>query len=253
MPPGLDTSRDGRVLRVTLNRAEKRNALTGEMCEAIVDAFESAQRDAAVGAVLIAAHGPVFCAGMDLHESLAADAAEKTAVHEALFTAGARATKPIIAAVQGPALAGGVGLVANAHIAIAAQGCTFGLTEIRIAMWPYVVFRAVKAAVGERRATELSLTGRIFGTHEALQWGLIHQVTPPFELEDRAAAVASEVANWSADAIARGLDFARRSRGLPDEEAGRLALEMRAGALASGDFQEGVRAFQEKRRARWNQ
>ena len=123
----------------------------------------------AIRCVLIDAAGNFFSAGMDLDEALSPDASEKTAIHERLFTLGARATKPIVAAVQGPALGGGVGLMANAHIVVAAHGTTFGLTEIRIGMWPFVIFRSVSNAIGERRATELALTGRIFGLPAALQ------------------------------------------------------------------------------------
>ena len=79
-------------------------------------------------------------------------------------------SKPIVAAVAGPALGGGTGLVANCHVVIAGPNATFGLTEIRLGLWPFLVFRAVAAAAGERRALELALTGRIFDAREAANW-----------------------------------------------------------------------------------
>jgi enoyl-CoA hydratase/carnithine racemase len=242
----LVISREGRVLRLTLAREEKRNALDAALCRAIVEACEA--EDPTVGAILLDAQGKVFCAGMDLAEVRSVDPTEW---HERLFTLGARLRKPLIAAVSGPALGGGLGLVANAHIAIAAQGSSFGLTEVRIGLWPFVVYRSMVDAVGPRRALELSLTARIFGVNEALQYGLIHETVPAIELDDRATAVAQSLANASAEGIARGLDFAYRARGLSLTEGGRLAAEMRALSFASADFAEGLAAFESRRAPVW--
>lgn len=110
-------SREGRLLRLTLAREEKRNALNAELCQAIVEACET--DDPSVGAILLDAQGKVFCAGMDLSEIKTIDPSDW---HERLFTLGARLRKPFVVAVSGPAIAGGLGLVANAHLAIAAQG-----------------------------------------------------------------------------------------------------------------------------------
>src|SRR5687767_12849900 len=103
MMTSLQLSREDRVLRITLNRPDKRNALSADLCAAVADVVESAWEDASVGCVLIDAAGEVFCAGMDLEEVLAGDASDKTVIHERLFTLMARAKKPIVAAVQGPA------------------------------------------------------------------------------------------------------------------------------------------------------
>lgn len=246
MNSNLLISREGRLLRLTLAREEKRNALNGDLCRAIVEACE--EPDASVGAILLDAQGNVFSAGMDLAEIRTVD---PTVWHERLFTLGARLTKPLVAAVNGPALAGGLGLVANAHLAIAAQGSSFGLTEVRIGLWPFVVYRSIVDAMGARRALELSLTGRIFGPNEALQYGLIHEVVPAIELDDRATAMAQMLANWSPETVGRGLEFAQRSRGLGMAEGGALAASMRAEIFASGDFAEGLAAFEGRRAPVW--
>src|SRR5579862_9452197 len=161
MSETLQISRQGRVLQLALNRPDRRNALNLELCSALGDALEQADADASVGAVLLSGNGKSFCAGMDLHEVLTPAASSVNEVHERIFTAGLRMTKPLIAAVQGAALAGGTGLAANCHIVLAAEDATFGLTEIRIGLWPFVIFRTIAAAVGERRAVELGITGRI--------------------------------------------------------------------------------------------
>lgn len=247
----MKTNREGRVLRLTLDRPEKRNALDAATCRALLNAFDEAEGDEAIGCVLLDAEGSVFCSGMDLDEALSVDAGSLSQLHEALFTAGARLRVPLVGAIGGPALAGGLGLVTNMHVAVAAQGSSFGLTEIRVGLWPFQVYRAVEAAIGPRRTMELSLTGRIFGTQEALQWGLVQHVVPAFELEDRAWAIAEELAAASPEAVCRGMEFAHLMRGLDGKAAGELATRARMAAFASADFREGVAAFREKRRPAW--
>jgi enoyl-CoA hydratase/carnithine racemase len=237
------------VLRLTLDRPEKRNALDGELCGQLVDALEAADRDAGTGAILLAANGPSFCAGMDLDEAASGVSAETSAAHERLFTVGARITKPLIAAVQGAALGGGTGLVANCHIVIAAGDASFGLTEIRLGLWPFLVYRAVVAALGERRTLELALTGRIFGAEEARGIGLVHEIAP--DLEARALEVARTVAGFSPTAIQNGLGFVHQVRGEDRETSGRMARQVRDRVFAGEDFKEGLRAFREKRPPRW--
>jgi enoyl-CoA hydratase/carnithine racemase len=236
----LTIAQEGRTLRLTLNRPAKRNALNIALSGAIVEAVNKAQTDTSVSAILLDARGNVFCAGMDLDDTSGASDA-----HGALFSMGSRSVKPIVMAVNGPALGGGVGLVANGHIVIAAHGVNMGLTEIRIGLWPYFIWPAVVRAIGERRAIAASLTGRIFGVNEALQWGLVHEVTPPFELDDRATAVAAHLGDLSQEVICNGLEFSYRSR---EAEGGPLALEYRERALASDVFKEGVAAFKQRRK-----
>jgi enoyl-CoA hydratase/carnithine racemase len=251
MSTNLEISVEERVLRVTLNRPEKRNALTLAMCRELAETVEQAEDDPGIGAVLLAGRGDVFSAGMDLEEALAGNSDEHATVHERIFTIGSGLTVPVVAAVAGPALGGGLGLVANAHVVVAAQGSSFGLTEIRLGMWPFVVFRAVALAIGERRALELSLTGRIVGTQEALAWGLVHEVALALEMEDRAFQIAAQIAALSRDTIRRGMAFVRDSRGLDAASAGRLAAEARKPVFEGPDFQEGVAAFRERRPPRW--
>jgi enoyl-CoA hydratase/carnithine racemase len=250
MSESLQISREGRVLRLAMNRPERRNALNVELCRALGEAVADAENDAGVGAVLLSGNGKSFCAGMDLHEVLSPGGGDIDEVHERIFTSGVRLTKPLIAAVHGAALAGGTGLVANCHVVVAADDATFGLTEIRIGLWPFVIFRTVAAAIGQRRAIELALTGRAFPAAEAREYGLVHHVVEPAILMQRAQEIASAIAGSSPTAISAGLTFVRESAGKSLDVTGELARQMRSEVFRSADFKEGVRAFQEKRQPR---
>ncbi len=245
----LEISQTGRVLKIVLNRPEKRNALNSELCLKLVRAVDRAESDPGVGAILLAGNGSAFCAGMDLSEIESSIPEDLNRSHEQLFTMGARLVKPIVGAVHGPALGGGTGLVANCHVVIASESATFGLTEIRLGLWPFLVFRAVSAALGERRSTALALTGWIFPAAEAREMGLIHEVSA--DLENRALEVARDMAAWSPTSIRTGMTFVQQVRGLNWSEAGEVARRVRSEVFKSADFHEGIQAFREKRVAKW--
>ncbi len=245
----LQREQFGRVLRLTLDRPEKRNALNMELSRAIVETVRDAARDPSVGAIVLAANGKTYCAGMDLNEVLAGATEETNALQEQLFTLGARTAKPLIAAVRGAALGGGTGFVANCHVVIAEPEATFGLTEIRLGLWPFLVFRAVAMALGERRTVELALTGRIFGVVEAREFGLVHEISS--DVDERAMQVAESVSAHSPTAIHNGLSFVEEVRGMGWEDAGKVARRIRDWVFTTPDFQEGVRAFQQRRQPRW--
>ncbi|MBV8902732.1 MAG: enoyl-CoA hydratase/isomerase family protein, partial [Acidobacteriia bacterium] len=219
-------------------------------CTGIANAVASAQSREDIGVVLVTANGPVFCAGMDLDEALEPHH-NLAAAHEDLFTMGAHSLKPILMCVNGPALGGGLGLVAQGHIVAASQASAFGLPEIRIGLWPFLVYRAVEAALGPRRTLHLSLVGCTFHAAEAFQWGLVHQLSPPDELLERGHALARDLAKASPRAIAAGMQYYRDSRGKSLREAGEIAAALRTELMASGDFEEGRGAFKEKREPRW--
>jgi len=243
----LESRLDGRLLRLALNRPEKRNALNAALCGDLTAALAAAEQNPDVGAILLTGNGKGFSAGMDLDEALTADPGTLADLQERLFTAYTWLTKPLIAAVHGAALAGGTGLAANAHIVIASDDATFGLTEIRIGLWPFVIFRSVVAAMGERRCVELSLTGRIFGAAEAFSYGLVHKIVPAAELESVALETARAVADSSAAALAAGLAFVQESRGMSTEQVGRGARGYRQQICEGEDFQQRVRQFRAKR------
>jgi enoyl-CoA hydratase/carnithine racemase len=242
-PANCRIGRDGRLLRLTLARAEKRNALDRHLCRALADAIGGASPED-TGAILLAGEGPAFCAGMDLEDSLGPGASELAELHERLFTCGMTARVPVVAAVQGHAIAGGTGLVANAHVVVAAHDSQFGLTEIRIGLWPLLVFRAVEAAAGARRTLEWSLTGRVFGADEALASGLIHRIGG----EPAAEAIAQELASRSPDAVRLGMQYFRESRAMAHSAQGELAARLRSELMASPEYAAAVDEFRRRKR-----
>lgn len=186
----VDVVKEGRVLRVSLNRVSHRNVLSIEMAQALIDSIEGAQADEAIGAVLLEGCGEFFCYGSEPD------------LPEAIWTLADRLSKPLVAAVKGAALGAGMALVAQAHVSICAQGSSFGLFDIRNRVFP-LALNAVAKAIGWRRATELALTSRACSTPEALQMGLISEVAPAFEYEQRAEAVSHLLSEADAQVVRR--------------------------------------------------
>jgi len=244
-------SNQGRLRRLTLNRPDKRNALDAALCRKLLDAVREAASDRAVGAILLDANGKDFCSGMDLAEVLETDPDEMLRLHQELFSIGARLRKPMVSAVQGAALAGGLGLALNAHIVIASVGATFGLTEVRVGLWPYVIFPVVAAAIGHRKATELALTARIVDVEEACRLGIVDVVVESGVLRERAEGIALEMAEASATVVEKGLSFVRQLLGARAAAAMKTARTFRREAQNSAEFRAGVLAFRQKRKPEW--
>ncbi|MGD1073749.1 MAG: enoyl-CoA hydratase/isomerase family protein [Bryobacteraceae bacterium] len=240
----IEITRHEKVLQIALNRPEKRNALNLELCNDLVRAFDHADNDTSTGAILLTGNGSAFCAGMDLHEVLEGDTLQLTELHERMFTIVNRIRTPVIAAVHGPALAGGTGLTANAHIVIAAPDARFGLPEIRLGLWPVLVFRACALAMGERRATELSLTGRTIDAEEALRYGLVTEIQA--DPVRRALEIATSIAAFSPKAISEGLNYVHQIRGRDWTHAGAIGHKMRDQLMQSEEFQRAAQDFLKK-------
>ena len=189
----------GRVRRITLADAARRNVLTEQLAAELLKELWQADNDADTGAILLDGEGQVFCGGADQGAELPTE----------LLSFGCRITKPVVAAVHGVAVSVGVALLANAQVVVAAQGSSFGLTDIRDGRFHTQMFQAVARAIGKRRAQELALTGRIFTTPEALSWGLVHAVTPAFELDDRASVIATQLSTSNPSVVRQILEASR--------------------------------------------
>lgn len=249
--------REGGVVTLTFSQPERRNALDYPAVAELVAALREAEADPGVGAVVVTGEGSAFSAGGDIsrfREELGADARAHWASGEGwaeLFTLLPRLAVPVVAAVNGHALAGGCGLVALCDLAIAAETATFGMTEVRIGLFPIVVLPAVRRVIGERATRELALTGRIIDAAEAARIGLVNRVVPTDALAKEAAALASSLAANPRAVVALGKRLLAETGELPYERAVDHARAMRGVFLATGELAEGVDAFLEKRRPRW--
>lgn len=245
------------VRRIRLHRPDKRNALNQAMLRQLYEALRGAAETDDVRAVVLTGSGSTFCAGADIGEFRESLHGQVPDVYEdgrwlvRLFQLGEAYEKPLIAAVNGAALGGGVGLVALCHFAVAADTAVLGATELRIGMFPMVIFPALARALGERRALELSLTARTFGADEALAIGLVQKVVPAAELDEAVGELARTVAGWSPIAVRIGMRGVRTTRGLAPVDAYEQLHALRQVLQQTDDLHEGTSAFFEKRTPNW--
>ncbi len=246
------------IATLTLNRPDKRNALNSALVTALAEALTAVAAQEAVRVVVITGAGPVFSAGADLAELSRlqeATAEENLADSErlaALFRQMASYPKPLIAKINGHAIAGGCGLAVACDFAIAAAGSKLGFTEVRIGFVPAIVATFVLRRVGETVARDLLLRGRLIEAEEAVRLGLIHQVVPAEALDATVQVLAHELATeTSPSAIALTRRLLADLPGLSLDAA--LAYATRVNALARGtaDCKAGIRAFLEKQDPPW--
>ncbi|WP_109489348.1 enoyl-CoA hydratase/isomerase family protein [Occallatibacter savannae] len=245
------------IRTITLNRPERRNAMTAEMQTELIEAFE--QISAGPTRVLILAGvGEAFCSGLDLSE-LQAMHSKTPADHRAdaeriarLFITLRELPIPTIAAVHGPAIAGGTGLAMNCDFTLATPPSKFGFTEVRIGFVPALVSAFLSLQVGEKRARDLLLTGRLFDAAEAHQLGLVNEVVAHAELMTRAQSLAQTLlANSPESLSATKRLLVEQSRSWLDAAVA-AALEANVASRETSDFREGIAAFLEKRKPVWS-
>jgi enoyl-CoA hydratase/carnithine racemase len=194
VPALLTIEEHGAVALVTLQRPEKRNALSISLRVELADAFERLSADGAVGCVVLTGAGTAFCAGMDVTQ-FGGDPENRRRLVETstgAFRAVGRCPKPVVAAVNGPALAGGFALALICDIRIAGASATFGYPELPIGIPPS--YAAARAALAPSAARDLCLTGRVIEAAEALRLGVVTEVSADDELRERALALATRIA-----------------------------------------------------------
>jgi methylglutaconyl-CoA hydratase len=252
----LTLAYDGPVVTVTLNRPEKRNAISYELIEELHLALYDVQRSPADIMILTGA-GSAFCSGMDLdnlraitshtEEENLADSGRMAHMFRALYDF----PKVTIAAVNGAALAGGCGLATLCDFTLAADTAKFGYTEVRIGFVPAIVSTFLLRQVGEKQARDLLLTGRILSAEEAHRLGLVNEVLSPQKLLARARELADTlVANSPASLVATKRLLRTFSHVELDHQIA-AAVDENARIRTTDDFREGVNSFLEKRKPSW--
>src|SRR5262252_6932390 len=253
----LTLIKDGPVATLTLNRPDKRNAISYDLIEELHHALDEVHKSESHILILTGA-GSAFCSGMDLdnlreitrhtEEENLADSGRLAHMFRVLYDF----PKVTIAAVNGVALAGGCGLATLCDFTLAAREAKFGYTEVRIGFVPAIVSTFLLRQVGEKRARDLLLTGRIFTAEEAHRMGLVNEIVAPEKLMDRARELAVQLMENSPTS----LRYTKRllsdhARADLDSQI-RAAVEENAGIRATDDFREGIGSFLEKRKPRWS-
>lgn len=244
------------VATITLDRPEKRNAISPQMIQELMAALGEIERSPARVAMVTGA-GKAFCAGMDLEALKAfpsqspAEVVEDARRIAALFRRLYFFPRPLIAAVNGAAVAGGCAIATFADFTLAVPEAKFGYTEVRIGFMPAIISTFVVRQVGEKRARDLLLTGRIFEAEEVYRLGLVNEIVPSDRLMQRAHELAASLIELSPTSLA----FTKRLLGkFVEAEIAHdldLAVEESSHIRATADFREGLSAFLEKRKPVW--
>lgn len=251
--PCLIDTTDPEILVVTLNRPEKRNALSVELIDRLTTAITSASSDPARRVLVLRGTNPVFCAGLDLHEAADPATADQSSHKLAdLYTALCQCPLVTIAAAQGAAFGGGAGLLAACDLVVAAEDLRIGFPEVHRGLVAALVTCMVRRQLGERAVRELVLLGQSVPAPRALSLGLVNRVVPGARLMDETTALAHEACKGAPGAIARTKRLLDDLAPRPIAEDLRLALKYHLEARESAEAAEGVAAFLEKRPPRWS-
>ena len=244
--------REGTTAVVTLNRPERRNALSLEMLQELTSAFRALGPDARVA--VLRGNGPAFSAGHDISEMQAKAPAFYRQLFEActtLMESLQDLAQPVIAQVHGLATAAGCQLAASCDIVVSAQEARFATPGVRIGLFCSTPMVALSRAVGSKRAMEMLLTGDAISAQEALQAGLVNRVVPALELESTVRGLAAKIAASSPSVVAIGKRAFWRQLQMPQPLAYDYAQDVMSLNAAAADAQEGMTAFLEKRPPRW--
>jgi methylglutaconyl-CoA hydratase len=253
---GLTLAYDGPVVTVTLNRPEKRNAISYELIEEIDQALHDVQKSSA-HIMILTGSGAAFCSGIDLdnlreitkhtEEENLADSGRMADMFRALYDF----PKVTIAAVNGAAIAGGCGLATLCDFTLASSEAKFGYTEVRIGFVPAIVSTFLLRQISEKQARDLLLTGRIIDAQEAFRIGLVNEVVPPQNLLARAHEVAGTLAANSPASLLATKRLLRTFSHVELDQHVAAAVDENARIRNTLDFREGVSSFLEKRKPNW--
>lgn len=254
----IDISMNGYVATVTLNRPDVRNAFNSGTIAELALAFDELGQDEDIRAIVLAANGPAFCAGADLHwmkemadYSDAENLADATRLADMLRTI-YLCPKPVVAKIQGDCYAGGMGLVAACDIAVAADTVHFCLSEAKLGLIPATIAPYVIKAMGENAARRYALTAERISALEAHRIGFVHQLATADALEASVGAIVKALVSNSPHAVQQAKVLVRDIAGQPIDQALIADTAARIAAIrASLEGREGVASFLEKRKPSW--
>ena len=247
-------STEGHLAIVTLNRPDRRNALSLDLMLELISCLDELGADAGVRAVILAAEGKAFSAGHDLSEMVGRTVNDYRRIFDVctqLMTKIQSIPQPVIAQVQGIATAAGCQLVATCDLAISSDQASFATPGVRIGLFCTTPMVALSRAVGRKRAMEMLLTGRVVDPATAAEWGLVNCVVPAAELEAETRRLACRIAEASSFTVGLGKQAYYAQIDLDQPKAYAYAKEVMTMNSLAQDAQEGISAFLEKRAACW--
>lgn len=244
---------DGNIRIITINRPERRNALSTGLLEELNGAFHSTANDG-VHCVILSAEGPAFSAGHDLAELSSGDPGTCANVFRAcerLMLTMQQLAPPVIAEIQGVATAAGCQIAAAADLTLASEDAVFATPGVRIGLFCSTPMVPLVRAIGRKRAMEMLLTGEPITAATALSWGLVNRVVPLSELRSCSLALAQKIVAWSPRVVADGKRCFYETISLTDEQALESATETMIRSAQTDEAVEGMSAFLGKRRPVW--
>jgi enoyl-CoA hydratase/carnithine racemase len=245
---------EGPVGIVTLNRPQRRNALSLDLMQELIHCLDELGSDRGIRAIILAAEGKVFSSGHDLSEMVGRSVADYRQLFDVctqLMTKIQSIGQPVIAQVQGIATAAGCQLVATCDLAIANEEAGFATPGVNIGLFCTTPMVAVSRAIGRKRALEMLLTGKLVDAFTASEWGLINRVVPAGDLESETRRLALDIAQASDFTVALGKQAFYQQIDLDQSQAYAYAKEVMTMNSLAEDAQEGISAFLGKRAACW--
>ena len=250
----IRSEREGSLAVVTLNRPERRNAMSLDLMRELIECLDEIAETGGVRAVILAAAGKVFSSGHDLNELVGGSIADYRRIFDVctqLMLKIQAIPQPVIAQVQGIATAAGCQLVATCDLAVASAEATFATPGVKNGLFCSTPMVALTRAVGRKRAMEMLLTGKAIDAASAAAWGLVNRVVPAAGLESETRKLACQIAEASPLTISIGKQAYYAQIELDQPRAYAYAKEVMSMNAAAYDAQEGITAFLEKRPACW--
>jgi enoyl-CoA hydratase/carnithine racemase len=250
----ITVENEGATLLITLNRPEKRNALSLELMTELIASLSEAASNGSARSIILAAAGTVFSSGHDLGEMRDRTLVEYRRIFDVctdLMTVVQTIPQLVIAQVQGVATAAGCQLVAACDLAIASTDARFATPGVKIGLFCTTPMVALTRSIGRKRALEMLMTGDFIDAKTAAEWGLVNRAVPPSELESQTRALACRIADTSSLTASLGKQAFYTQIELDQAKAYAYAKEVMSLNAMAADAQEGISAFLEKRAACW--
>ena len=241
-----------KIMTITLDRPEKKNALNNVMMDEINYALAYAKQEKAIRVVIFAANGDVFCAGADLSRTDSDSNVPKLENSDDISLSLRHLYKPVICKIQGPVLAGALLIVANSTHALAINEATFSAPEIHRGLWPFMVMAGLFRVMPKRAGLDFIMRGKPIDSRKAEEWGLINESVKKEEIDKKVDKLAMELASLAPETMKFGLEAYEKQDSKSFDEALPYLKKQIAKCFEGGDAKEGISAFIEKRKPNWD-